>query len=223
MGNTMIRFPMKVLPSLCKNCNRVRAYGFSDYLRACHRRAASADARRATAGAELGAAVAHIVAEAAAVAAVARIAAEAAAVAAVARIAAEAAAVAAVAHIAAEAAAVAAAAHVAAAGAAVAAVAHIAAEAAAVAEAAVAEAARIPGGVAAAVVGPRSAPSSSPAAGFALDSPPDTGSARDNCPNVLGTPDGIRPLRRAQRHHLPGARRPEPWQLESLHHAPGRC
>src|SRR6266446_6234849 len=81
MGNTMIRFPMKVPPSLRKNCNRVRAYGFSDYLRACHRRAASADARRATAGAELGAAVAHIAGEAAAVAAVAHNAAEAAAVA----------------------------------------------------------------------------------------------------------------------------------------------
>src|SRR6266404_81029 len=163
---------MKVLPSLCKNCNRVRAYGFSDYLRACHRRAASADARRATAGAELGAAVAHIAVEAAEAAAVARIVVEA---------------------------------------------------AQSAAEVAVAEAARIPGGVAAAVVGPRSAPSSSRAAGFALDSPPDTGSARDNCPDVLGTSDGIRPLRRAQRHHLPGARRPEPWQLESLHHAPGRC
>src|SRR6266404_1063468 len=198
MGNTMIRFPMKVPPSLRKNCNRVRAYGFSDYLRACHRRAASADARRATAGAELGAAVAHIVVEAAAVAAVARIVVEAAAVAAVARIVAEVAEAAAVARIVVEAAQIA-------------------------AEVAVAEAARIPGGVAAAVVGPRSAPSSSRAAGFALDSPPDTGSARDNCPDVLGTSDGIRPLRRAQRHHLPGARRPEPWQLESLHHAPGRC
>src|SRR6266478_1376901 len=117
MGNTMIRFPMKVPPSLRKNCNRVRAYGFSDYLRACHRRAASADARRATAGAELGAAVAHIAVEAAAVAAAARIVAEVAEAAAVARIVVEAAQIA--------------------------------------AEVAVAEAARIPGGVAAAVVGPR--------------------------------------------------------------------
>src|SRR6266404_799447 len=108
MGNTMIRFPMKVLPSLRKNCNRVRAYGFSDYLRACYRRAASEDARRATAGAELGAAVAHIVVEAAAVAAVARIAAGAAAVAAGARSVAEAAGGAAVARMVAEAAAVAA-------------------------------------------------------------------------------------------------------------------